>query len=87
MSIYTTVNAPFKQIICEEDIAGLILKMAFPDQYSGHLAVFFTEVPVSELAAFINKFNIPAKILKQYYFKYIAPVYTNKNLEEYLDYA
>ncbi len=58
MSVYSTVNAPFKEIICEEDIARIISSMVFPEKYSGHLALFFTEVPIEEVACFIKKYTI-----------------------------
>ena len=87
MSVYTTVNASSKHILYEEDIAGFILLMALPEQYSAHMAVFFTEVPVAEIAEFIHKYNISVKTLKEYYYKHMEPVHKNRELEEYLTYA
>lgn len=85
MSILTTVNSAFKRPISEHELAGFIKSNTFPEDYSEHIYTFFTEVPLSAIFRFILKNNISLGELRDYYYRYIQPLYRNRELEEMLD--
>jgi hypothetical protein len=82
MSIMTTVNAPFKVLLSEEELAEFIKTDILPDKFSEHIFIFFTEVSVSSIYRFIKKHGISLEVIKNYYLRHIKPVYQNKELEE-----
>jgi len=84
-TVYTTVNASFKNTVSEERLAEFIKKSLFPEEFREHLYVLFTEVPVSAIYSFMKDYQISMKELRDYYKEYIKPVYTNTELEEMLN--
>ncbi|NWF53025.1 MAG: hypothetical protein HXY47_08105 [Nitrospirae bacterium] len=85
MTVSTTVNASFRILLSEEALAQFIKKGEFPEQFREHNYVFFTEVPVSLVYKFMLQYEISLKILKDYYMKFIEPVYHNKDFERMFD--
>ncbi|MEW6621071.1 MAG: hypothetical protein AB1422_17355 [bacterium] len=82
VSVFTTINAPMKYSLRESTLVELLKKCEFPTKYDQHIYSFFTEVSPSVVCRFCNQNGISMEILKSYYFKYIQPLYTNRNLEE-----
>ena len=80
--VYSTVNASLKQPIDEDTLADIIKSGELPDKYFAHLCAFFTDVPVSAMTKFTNRYGIDLKVLKDYYYKHIQKYYQNKELEE-----
>jgi hypothetical protein len=81
-TVYSTINAPFKYSLNEEQLASFIRSNKFPEEFKGHIYAFFTEISVSEIYKFIKEQDVSLDELKNYYFKYIERTYTNAELEE-----
>ncbi|MBT9166693.1 MAG: hypothetical protein DDT19_00017 [Syntrophomonadaceae bacterium] len=84
MSILTTVNASLKHPITEEKIVEILLTGNIEKKWFEHIAVFFTEVHISDIMLFIKKYDVPIDSIKSCYLKNIKELYPNKELEEAL---
>jgi hypothetical protein len=65
--VYSTVNASFKDTITEDALAGLIKEGLLPDEFREHIYVFFTEVPISAIYEFMERYRVSREELRRYY--------------------
>jgi len=77
-----TVNCSYKVEISEKELAEIIKSGELPEEKRGYLEVFFSEVPLSEIVDFCDKYGITINELKNFYERNIKPLFSNKELEE-----
>ena len=77
-----TVNCSYKVKIPEEKLAEIIKSGELPEEKRGYLEVVFSEVPLSEIVDFCDKYGITINELKNFYEKNIRPLFSSKELEE-----
>ncbi len=77
-----TVNCSYKVKISEGELAEIIKSGKLPDEKRGYLEVFFSEVPLSEIVDFCDRYEITINELKNFYEKNIKSLFSNKELEE-----
>ena len=80
--VYSTVNSSLKSALEEDTLAKIIISGELPAKYFAHLCAFFTDVPVSAIMKFINRYGIELKMLENYYYKHIKKYYPNYDLED-----
>ncbi len=80
--VYSTVNSLLKSALDEDALAEIIRSGELPVKYFAHLCAFFTDVPVSAIMKFINRYGIELKTLENYYYKHIREYYPNHDLED-----
>lgn len=80
--VYSTVNSSLKSALDEDTLAEIIISGELPAKYFAHLCAFFTDVPVSAIMKFINRYGIELKTLENYYYKHIKKYYRNNDLED-----
>lgn len=85
-TVFSTINAPFKETLSEEALSEIIRSGNMPQNYQPHIHVFFSEVHVSEMLRFCREQKLSRKQLKHYYQKHIKDLYPNPALEEALEY-
>ncbi|MEW6193453.1 MAG: hypothetical protein AB1507_08890 [Bacillota bacterium] len=82
--IETTINAQTKTYLKEADLARMIKKMEFDDEYIVQIFDFFTDLPLQDIERFMVRNRVADKTLKAYYKKYIKEFYPRPELEEML---
>ncbi|MGC8765545.1 MAG: hypothetical protein ACP5QT_06635 [Brevinematia bacterium] len=80
--LWCEINKSFKKHISEKKIAGLIKKKKFPLMYRERLFILFTDVNPSLILMFAMEHGISLEELKDYYERFIKPVYRSRNFEE-----
>lgn len=78
---YSTINAPFKYPLKEEELAHFIKTKQLPEKYKEHIYAFFTEVSTSVMYKFMMEHEISLQQMNDYYLEYVKGQYTNNNLE------
>jgi hypothetical protein len=81
-TIDTTVNISLKYPATEKKLSSLIKSGEAEEKYLAHIFVLFTDVPVSDLLTFAEKYNISVSAIKKYYMKYVKKYYSNHELED-----
>ncbi len=81
-TIDTTVNISLKYPATEKKLSAIIKSGETEEKYLAHIFALFTDVPVSDILVFAEKYNISLAVIKKYYHKHIKKIYPNHALEE-----
>ena len=81
-TIDTTVNISLKYPVTEKKLSALIKSGKTEEKYLSHIFALFADVPVPDILAFAEKFDIRLPVIKTYYLKHVKKYYPNHELEE-----
>jgi hypothetical protein len=81
-TIDTTVNISLKYPATEKKLSALIKSDETEEMYLAHIFALFTDVPVSDLLTFAEKYDISISAIKKYYMKHVKKFYSNHELED-----
>lgn len=81
-TIDTTVNISLKYPATEKKLSSLIKSGEIEEKYLAHMFALFTDVPVSDLLTFAEKYSISISAIKKYYMKHVKKFYSNYELED-----
>lgn len=81
-TIDTTVNISFKYPITEKKLSALVKSDKTEEKYLSHIFALFADVPVQDILAFAEKFDISLPVIKKYYLKHVKKYYPNHELEK-----
>jgi len=73
-TIDTTVNISLKYAVTEKKLSAIIKSGETEEKYLAHIFALFTDVPVVDILAFAEKYDISLPAIKKYY--------PNRELEE-----
>ncbi|MEW6181490.1 MAG: hypothetical protein AB1522_16375 [Chloroflexota bacterium] len=82
--IETTINAQTKTYLKEADLARMISRLEFNQDYAVQIFNFFTDLPLQDIERFMVRNQVDDETLKAYYQKYIKEFYPRPELEEML---
>lgn len=82
--IETTINAQTKTYLKEADLARMINKMEFNNEYIVQIFNFFTDLPLQDIDRFMARNQLDDKTLRAYYERYVKEFYPRPELEEML---
>jgi hypothetical protein len=82
--IETTINAQTKTYLKEADLARMIKKMEFNNEYTVQIFNFFTDLPLQDIERFLVRNRVEDKTLRAYYERYVKEFYPRPELEEML---
>ncbi len=86
MIVYTTINAPFIDMLSEKKLASILKSGKLSSKWSAQIYSFFTDVPVQDIVKFSMKYDIPLEQIRIYYEKHVKKLYVNKNLEDIFEF-
>ncbi len=78
----TIDTTSLKYSITEKKLASLIKSGETEEKYLAHIFALFTDVPVSDILTFAEKYDISLSAIKTYYLKHVKKIYSNYELEE-----
>lgn len=81
-TVDTTVNISLKYPATEKKLSAIIKSGKTEEKYLSHIFALFSDVPVTDLLAFAEKFDISLPVIKAYYLKHVKKYYPNHKLEE-----
>lgn len=81
-TIDTTVNISLKYPAAEKKLSAIIKSGKTEEKYLSHIFALFSDVPVQDILAFAEKFDISLPVIKTYYLKHVKKYYPNHELEE-----
>ncbi len=71
-----------KQTDQARKLSAIIKSGKTEEKYLSHIFALFTDVPVTDILAFAEKFDISLPVIKTYYLKHVKKYYRNHELEE-----
>jgi hypothetical protein len=81
-TIDTTVNISLKHPATEKKLSAIIKSGETDEKYLAHIFALFSDVPVSDILAFAEKYDISLTAIKKYYLDHVKKYYPNVELEE-----
>ncbi len=81
-TIDTTVNISLKYPATEKKLSAIIKSGETEEKYLAHIFALFTDVPIPDILAFAEKYDVSLPVIWKYYLKHVKKYYPNHELEE-----